>query len=74
LRILFARRHPAFLCHIRWKFVSRATIATLFKDSWLCCRTELLWLAVFDRSAHRPGLDSLIISEFPPLFDEFGTK
>jgi hypothetical protein len=47
--------------------VSSAAIASLCEDP-----TELLWLAVADRLMTQ--IDSLIVSEFPPLLEEFHVK
>jgi hypothetical protein len=50
-------------------------IATL--DSLCEHHTESLWLAVADRLSTPPpppGFDSLIVPEFPPLFEEFRKK
>jgi hypothetical protein len=72
LRILLALRHPPLLCHIWSQFVIRAALPEPFKKHALCDRTESLWRAVSDRLAPPPvGFDSLIISTFPPLFEEF---
>jgi hypothetical protein len=72
MRILILLRHPPLLRHIRWEFVSTALITSFDEDS-----TESLWLTVADRliaPPPSPGLDSLIVSEFPPLFEEFRMK
>jgi hypothetical protein len=75
LQILFTLGHPPLLHHIRWEFVSAAAIASLCEDPLLCPPTESLWLAVADRLLHPLGrLDSLIVSDFPPLFEEFRAK
>jgi hypothetical protein len=75
LQILFPLRHPPLLHHIRWEFVSAAAITSLCENQMLFPPTESLWLAVGDRLLHPPGwMDSLIVSEFPPLFEEFRAK
>jgi hypothetical protein len=75
LQILFPLGHPPLLRYIRWEFVSAAAIASLCEVLTLCSPTESLWLAVGDRLLHPPGwMDSLIVSEFPPLFEEFRAK
>jgi hypothetical protein len=57
------------------EFVSAAAIISLCEDLTVCTPTESLWLTVVDRLFHRPGwIDSLIVSEFPPLFEEFRAK
>jgi hypothetical protein len=75
LQILFTLGHPPFLHHIRWEFVSAAAIASLCRDITSFPPTESLWLAVTDRLLHPRGwIDSLIVSDFPPLFEEFRAK
>jgi hypothetical protein len=77
LQILFTFGHPPLLRHIRWDFVSAAAIASLCEDLTFCPPTESLWLSVADRLLHPPpppGFDSLIVSDFPPLFQEFRAK
>jgi hypothetical protein len=85
LRILVPLGHPSLLRHIQWRFVSTAAIASLCEDL-----TESLWLTVADRLVNPPhvpspvlpapsstppaGWHSLILSEFPPLFEEFRMK
>jgi hypothetical protein len=69
LRLLAPLRHSLLLRHIRWEFVSAAAIASLCEES-----TESLWLAVVDRLMNPSGLDSMIVSQFPPLLDEFRKK
>jgi hypothetical protein len=71
--------HPPLLRHIPWKFLSPATIASLCEDPALFHPTELLWLAAADRllplpPPPAPEIDSLIVSEFPALFEEFRAK
>jgi hypothetical protein len=79
LQILCPLGHPPLLRHIRWEFVSTAAIASLCDDLTFFPPTESLWLAVADRLLHPPPppaseIDSLIVSEFPPLFEAFGAK
>jgi hypothetical protein len=79
LQILFPVRHPAFRRHIRWEFVSAAAIVSLCEDPALSHPTESLWLAAADQLVHPPPpptweIDSLIVSEFPPLFEQFRAK
>jgi hypothetical protein len=77
LQILFPLGHPPLLCHIRWEFVSSAAITSLCEDLMFCHPTTSLWLAVGDRLLHpppAPEIDSLIVSDFPPLFEEFRAK
>jgi hypothetical protein len=79
LQILFTHRHPSLLRHIRWEFVSTAAIASPYEDPALFHPTESLWLAVADRllpppPPPAPEIDSLIVSEFPLLFEEFRAK
>jgi hypothetical protein len=72
LRLLVPLGHPDLLRHIQWEFVSTAAIASLCEYL-----TESLWLAVADRVMHPPpppGFDSLIVSEFPSLLEEFRMK
>jgi hypothetical protein len=69
LRLLVRLGHLDLLRHIQWDFVSTAGIASLCEDL-----TESLWLAVAHWLMHLPppsGFDSMIVSEFPPLFEEF---
>jgi hypothetical protein len=79
LPILLTLWHPPLLRHIRWEFVSATVITYLCEDPALFHSTESLWLAVSDRLSHPPlpparQIDSLIVSEFPPLFEEFRAK
>jgi hypothetical protein len=79
LHILFKLGHPPLLRHIRWEFVSAAAIASLCEDRALSHPPESLWLTVSDRLAHPlppPAREiySLIVSEYPPLFEEFRAK
>jgi hypothetical protein len=79
LQILFPLGHPPLLRHIRWEFVSAAAITSLCEDLTFCHPTESLWLSVADRLLHpppppAPEIDSLIVSDFPPLFEEFRAK
>jgi hypothetical protein len=79
LRILFTLGHPDVLRHIRWEFVSTPAIASHCEDPALLHPTESLWLAAADRLSHPPppparAIDSLIVSEFPPVFEEFRRK
>jgi hypothetical protein len=74
LQILFTLGHPPLLRHIRWEFVSAIAIASLCEDLTFCPPTESLWLAVADRLLRPPGFDSLIVSDFPPLFEAFRAK
>jgi hypothetical protein len=57
--------------------VSTAGITSLCEYPALCPPTESLWLAVADRLLHpppAPEIDSLIVSDFPSLFEEFRAK
>jgi hypothetical protein len=76
LQLLFRLGHPSLLRHIRWVFVSVAAIASLCDDLTLFMPTESLWLVVADRLLHpsTTGVYSLIVSDFPPLFEEFPAK
>jgi hypothetical protein len=81
LQILFTLRHPLLLRHIRWEFVSAAAIASLCEDPALFHPTESLWLTIADRLAYpspppspEREIDSLILSDFPPLSNEFRRK
>jgi hypothetical protein len=77
LQILLPLGHPPLLRHIRWEFVSTAAITSLREDLTLCPPAESLWLAVADQLLHPPPareIDSLIVSDFPPLFEEFRGK
>jgi hypothetical protein len=70
LHLLVPLGHPDLLRHIQWEFVSTVAIASLCEYL-----TESLWLAVADRVMHLPRwLDSLIVSEFPSLLEEFRKK
>jgi hypothetical protein len=79
LHILLTLAHPPLLRHIQWEFVSSAAITSLCEDLTFCHPTESLWLAVADRLLQpppppAPEIDSLIVSDFPPLFEEFRAK
>jgi hypothetical protein len=57
----------------------RCSNCSLCEDPALSHPTESLWLAVSDRLSHppppsAPEIDSLIVSECPPLFEEFRAK
>jgi hypothetical protein len=69
LDTLVSLGHLSLLRHIQWDFVSTAAITSLCKDP-----TESVWLVVSARAMTAPGFDSLIVSEFPPLFEEFRVK
>jgi hypothetical protein len=62
-----------FLRHIRWEFLSAASITALFDDSALCNCTKSRWLAVCDRLAHC-SFNSLIVPNILPFFEEFWVK
>jgi hypothetical protein len=79
LQVLLALGRPGLLCHIRLEFLSAGAIAGLFKDLASCGHTEPLWRGVADWLTRpppppTPEIDSLIISQFPPLFEEFRAK
>jgi hypothetical protein len=72
LRILVPLGHPLLLRPIQWEFESNAAISALCEDP-----TESLWLVVPDRLMTPPPLiafNSLIVSDFPPVFEEFRMK
>jgi hypothetical protein len=74
LQMLFPLGHPPLLPHIQWEFVSAAAITSLGEEPAFYPPTESLWRAMADRllgPPPPPGFDSLIISDFPSLFDEF---
>jgi hypothetical protein len=61
----------------------RAILATKWlshiNDDTFCPPTDSLWLVTVDRLLHppppsAPEIDSLIVSDFPPLFEEFRAK
>jgi hypothetical protein len=79
LRILLAFRHPPILRHVQWEFVSPTAIATLFEDPASYSLTESPWRAVaglLTRSppSTAPQFNSLIVDEFPQIFEEFRAK
>jgi hypothetical protein len=79
LQILFALGISPLRHHIRWESVSTAAITSLCEDLAFCPLTESLWLAVADRLLHPPPpppgcINSLIASDFPPLFEAFRAK
>jgi hypothetical protein len=79
LQILFPLGHPPLLRHIRWEFVSAPAIASICEDLTFCPPAEPLWLAFADQLLHpppppAPEIDSLIVADFPLLFDEFRAK
>jgi hypothetical protein len=77
LQILFPLGHSPLLRHVLWEFVTTPAITSLCEDPVLFSPTESLWLAVADRlllPLSALEIDSLIVSAFPPLFEEFRRK
>jgi hypothetical protein len=79
LDILLTIGHPSLLRHIQWSFINTSTITPLCENPVLCHPTEPVWMALVNRLSRPPSppighIDSLVVSDFPPLFEEFRMK